>query len=469
MSCFALSGQGMAADWYVDSRFPRPAPYNGEEWQTAYFSLKAALDNAVPGDVIHVAGAGPDNLLAPPYEPAPGIGETAREASFKLKPGVTILGSYKGYDGLDDGTQNERDRDQYETILTGDLDGDGILNAGNSYHVVTALDPEIKSTTVLDGVTITGGYADGADIEDKNRGAGLFALDCSPIIRNCTFRENAVEQNGGQSGGPALCVRFEAGLPFDAEGDPIEWMLVENCKIYSNTAMRNGGGAMVYIASNDLPGAIAFVSCEFTDNVARGEFQGDGCGGALYIEHGNDSPDDWQVVDVVNSTFHRNFAPIAGGAISDKAHGRVRLTVVNCLLTENGVNPVPEDPPTNHGGAIGMGVGLSLDVINSTFSLNEASNLASAIYWQDGFYDRVCGIFNAILWGDTGPAEIYNSGLITSMTVDHSLVQGGGSGMGYQWTNSITDDPEFLDAATDFRLKASSPAANEGLDTLSAG
>ena len=70
---------------------------------------------------------------------------TAEADTFQLLDGVTIKGGYAGYGDV-------RDVEIYETILSGD---------NNRYHVVTG--SGTGATAVLDGFTVTGGNADGAE------------------------------------------------------------------------------------------------------------------------------------------------------------------------------------------------------------------------------------------------------------------------------------------------------------------
>ena len=101
---------------------------------------------------------------------------------------------------------SERDWVANETILTGDLNGDG-LYPGNSYHVVSAVNTD--ESAVINGFTITMGNADNpADPYDKHRGAGVFCNGCSAVIRNCTIVNNKAWTGAGVMiwrAGPIAC------------------------------------------------------------------------------------------------------------------------------------------------------------------------------------------------------------------------------------------------------------------------
>ena len=84
-------------------------PHDGSTWCHAYLDLADALNDALPGDEIRVA--------AGTYMPKIGTG---RLKTFQLKSGVAIYG---GFAGCGEPDENARDFTTYETILSGDLDG----------------------------------------------------------------------------------------------------------------------------------------------------------------------------------------------------------------------------------------------------------------------------------------------------------------------------------------------------------
>jgi hypothetical protein len=168
-----ICGTTQARIIYVDNN--GGGANDGSSWADAYNYLQDALSAVYSGDEIRVAQG--------IYKPDQGAGITPgdRAATFQLKNGVTIKGGYAGFGEPD---ANERDIDEYETILSGDLKGNDVdvndprdlLNdpcrADNSYSVVTG--SGTYATAVLDGVTITAGNANAAYPSPHGEGGGMF-------------------------------------------------------------------------------------------------------------------------------------------------------------------------------------------------------------------------------------------------------------------------------------------------------
>ena len=111
---------------YVDVNATGPGQ-DGATWCTAYRNLQDALAAANPGDAIRVA----EGI----YTPDRGTGDRTR--NFPLIDGVALYGGYPGCGAAD---PDARDVVTFETILSGDLDGDDAAEfanrTDNSYHVV---------------------------------------------------------------------------------------------------------------------------------------------------------------------------------------------------------------------------------------------------------------------------------------------------------------------------------------------
>ena len=193
--CLCRAGAGKII--YVD--VDASSTNDGLSWASAYLCLQDALADAQDGDEIRVATGiyEPDREFTAiragrnPQLVASGD----RTATFQLITGVTIKG---GYAGFGEPEPNARDIVLYETILSGDLNGDDgpdfINNSENSYHVVTC--SRTNPTAILDGFIITGGNANGPRLD--NCGGGMYTDDIgNATIMNCSFVGNSASQDGG--------------------------------------------------------------------------------------------------------------------------------------------------------------------------------------------------------------------------------------------------------------------------------
>jgi hypothetical protein len=251
----------------------------GTSWRNALVSLQDALATARRYDHIREI-----RIAQGVYRPDRGTQRTPgdRNASFELINGVALRGGYAGLSGPD---PDERDSVLYETILSGDLNGNDTgtwydrSRRENSLHVVTAYGDEVACLeAVLDGVTITGGNADGEGWYD-GVGAGLFCEHAGGlVIRNCMFRGNHAGSAGGglcdyASSGWELAgcvfVRNHCGghggaMSLNQGSAPTR---ISHCLVYDNEAEWAGGAYF-----GDAYGQM--VNCTISNNRARDQWGG---------------------------------------------------------------------------------------------------------------------------------------------------------------------------------------------------
>ncbi len=297
---------------------------DGTGWEDAYVYLQDALADANSAEKpveIHVAQG--------VYKPNGGLVAIPefdwRTTTFHIINGVAIKGGYASSSEVD---PNTRDIELYETILSGDLNGDDIEVASprylledssrleNSYHVVNSIGTD--ETAMLDGFTITSGVANGTP--RNNAGGGLFNDFGNPTLVNCTFIKNWARNGGGmfnESGNLTLveCVFKEnysdnhGGGIFNHRGNP----LFRNCRFTGNLARYFGGGISYWTSSPEFKG------CTFSGNIALL-----GGGGGMFCQ------DSKPIIN--NCTFNGNTARL-NGIVHEMMNNELILT--NCILWGN--------------------------------------------------------------------------------------------------------------------------------------
>jgi len=477
---------------YVDD--DASAGGDGSTWDTAFKYLQDGMAVTSYGDEIRVAQGSyiPDQNSVNPS----GTGD--REATFQLISGVALKG---GYAGAGEPDPNERDIEVYETILSGDLAGndepDFANNVENSYHVTVSsgTDPN----TVLDGLTITGGNADGPWQDRQGSGSGMYNNNGSPTLTNCTFSGNSADGiyvggGGGMynnNGSPTLinCTFIDNSAEWSSGGmcNLYGSSTLTNCAFIGNSAGSGGGGMLNAWASHP----VVLTSCMFIGNTA-------GMGGAMTSGTSDTT--------LINCAFIDNSA-WAGGGISGSGGYQGNITAINCTFIGNsadggvagglvgGNNTMVTNCMFIGNSAAGGGggicasnitltncvfIGNSADyngggmrcqtygptVTNCTFIGNSAGSEGGGI-WFGHLYDDNSLLTNCIFWGNSAEDGPQISLFHTTLSVSYSCVQGGwidvhiGSSSALNWLDGnmgddlVNDDPLFVDADnSDYHLKS---------------
>ena len=271
--------------------------------------LQTALYNAVAGDQIWVA--------AGTYKPTSSLN---REATFQLKSGVAIYGGFPAAGG----EWFQRNWETNLTTLSGDI---GVIgNIGdNSYHVVTG--SGVDATALLDGFNVSGGNANGNDLEN-NKGGGMYNWGGSPTLTNVNFIGSNADTGGGM---------------FNSSSSPS----LTDVTFSSNSANNYGGGMYNSGSSPSL------INVTFSSN---GAFHG---GGMVNEGDSNSS--------LTHVTFSSNTATYYSGGMYN----------VGSSPTLNDV--IFSDNSANYGG--GMCNESSSPTLNSaTFSDNTAASSGGGVF-----------------------------------------------------------------------------------------
>ena len=380
---------------------------DGSSWADAYNYLQDALMGAAVGDEIWVAQGiyKPNEFI---LSQRPNLG---RMETFQLIDGVALWG---GYAGLGEPDPNVRNIELYETILSGDLNGnDGELDGPfgllgdphrteNSYHVVMITD--VNANTVLDGFTITAGNANEHDYFSLySKGGGLYITgNINLTVTNCTFRNNSASWAGGM---------------YNASSGNL---MVSNCVFSQNLGYGTGGGM-----SNSSQSGTIIVDCTFSGNHSDR-------GGGMW-NAGNPR--------LINCTFSNNSAEDYGGGIYNKSGFRQWIT--NCIFIGNSAAWFGGGISCNHSRPI---------LTNCTFVDNlaqegRALNCGSPLQSEPSDIKLI----NCIL--RNGGSEIFNRDNST-IDITFSNVQVNGRPP-WPGEGNISIDPHFADPGNgDYHLKS---------------
>ncbi len=370
---------------------------DGSSWDDAFTDPADAMALAKSGDQIWVEGGSYTNRaddLSIPY--------------LTFKPGVEMYG------GFDETMTefSERDPKLHNPTLEGH----------NAYHVVVGAEG-----AVFDGFTVTRGRADDTVDNDDSRGAGLFVVDVTMTVANCTFRDNDAVKGGG------AYIR-NGTVTFD------------NCFFWGNGAWGIGstpGGGALYAEG----ATVSLTGCTFTDN----ECSGDG-GGGMFVLNSD--------ITATGCVFLRNLTNTGnGGAIhyeSDTGQNSARFE--NCLMYTNRTT-------ARDGGAV-FCKNVSPVFVNCTIAANTARN-------GGGIYNDSASptLVNCILWGNTDSAGFPqisdNSGSVSVVTYTDIRQTG------FDDPTNMNADPLFVTGPLgDYYLSqtisgqgADSPCIDSGSDT----
>ncbi len=300
--------------YYVDATRPDNSGA-GTSWASAKKDLQSAINLAGTNASIWVKAG----TYIPTHDP---FGNTSpadnRDKTFLLKNTVKIYGGFGGTE-----TQlNERNPANHVTILSGDL---GVINTltDNAYHVVMSVN--LSNTSILDGFTITKGYATatwqssvtvGTRVIDRYKGAGVYNTHSSTVFSNCIVTGNSADctDSNGDAWGAGM-VNFQCSSA------------ITDCRFDGNSFLDGGSSFGVYGAGLFIDaGGCAITRCYIVNNTSGSGFFDASRGGGMYLGSGNSS--------LVNCVFYNNSAQTGAGIFAGGGEFNVS-TITNCSFVNN--------------------------------------------------------------------------------------------------------------------------------------
>jgi hypothetical protein len=259
---------------------------DGSSWSNAYPNLADPLQYAVQYNMEASEGEKIKQIWVAEgiYYPMhrAGDGTHDRDKSFVLVPDIKIYGGFSS-SSVDSGILSDRNCAEYPTVLSGDIDGDNTLD-GNVYHVVTGAGNTANNflkTVVLDGFTITGGYADDSNTitvngqsSRRDYGGGIYNVNASPVLSRLTVSGNFAMNGGGianyESSNPVFANVVVSGNSAENGGGIVNQEsspLLVNVTVAGNRADSNGGGITNNNSSPEFFNSIVWGNTAIDENI----------------------------------------------------------------------------------------------------------------------------------------------------------------------------------------------------------
>ena len=302
---------------------------DGSSWDNASGDLQKMIDELAavdaPGEVWVAVGE---------YRPTTQIIEGVQyAASFRMRDGIDVYGGFAGTE------PSKADRAKgsmpwiytNETILLGaDYENGTATWANNQWNVTSssrhvvwfapmAGEEDFKSVTVLDGVTIKGGAANGGEgLTDfaTDKGGGVY-MGLNAILQNCIVTENTAKGDGGGV--------YANGDGADASSANAKGGRVVGCLVYNNSSVEDGGGVFVKNAGLVLRSMI-------TNNSATN-------GAGVYLDKNAENHPEYLILST--SVVSNNTATGNGAVYCNESGVLLQNTIVNndCPSTVDASNP----------------------------------------------------------------------------------------------------------------------------------
>lgn len=352
---------------------------DGTSWENASGDLQKMIDELAtvnaPGEVWVAKGE---------YRPITQIIEGVQyAASFRMRDGIDVYGGFAGTET----SKAEREKGSMpwnftnETVLLGaDYENNTAAWANNQWNVTSSSrhvvwfapmsgEDNFKSVTILDGVTIKGGAANGGEgLADfaTDKGGGVY-MGLNAILQNCIVTENTAKGDGGGV--------YANGDGADASSANAKGGRVVGCLVYNNSSVEDGGGVFVENAGLVLRSMI-------TNNSATN-------GAGVYLDKNAENHPEYLILST--SVVSNNTATGNGAVYCNESGVLLQNTIVNndCPSTVDASNP-------NSSQTGGLYINKYAYVINSILWNNLINGLNIPMYALGATAENVRFYNNAI-------------------------------------------------------------------------
>jgi hypothetical protein len=425
---------------------------DGSSWTNAYPDLAVPLYLAKKCGITEIWVAA--GVYHPEFALPSTTNQTNRDKTFLLVEGVKIYG------GFTDDTLSSNPvpplhafgsagRDGV-SVLSGDIGDIGAANnADNVHHVVLGVGA-LTAATVLDGFTVTGGYADlnssfsvdGVTIYRRYGGGISLYSSASPVLSNLVVSGNTAYYGGGI---------------YNSDSSPA----LTNVIISDNITTSNGYGGGIYNSGSSPVLTKVIIS----DNITTGN----GYGGGIYNISSSPVMTD---VQITNNTAYDGGGIYNSGSLPVITDGQITgntATRYGGGIYNTGSSPsltnvlISDNIATSNGGGIYNTGSSSLPLMtNVTVAGNHANSSYGGIYFYNTSTQQMR---NSIVYGNTAGTNNTVSNVSSSTAAIYANTLAGGTTLNAGIISNA--DPMFVDADNgDYRLKSPSPAIDMGVDSM---
>ncbi|WP_282037013.1 YDG domain-containing protein [Saccharicrinis aurantiacus] len=380
---------------------------DGLSWNTALADINTAIQESTSGQEIWVKSG--------TYKPD----VSYRRASFTLKSGVKLYGGFNGTEA----SIGERERtdsdgngtiDNWEfthpTILSGDINTEGVKTDNSNHVVIIPKDASIETT--IDGFIIEDGYND----EDMVFATSNYHYLASGIVAGGGTIENCIVRNCENVSGATNTFFYGGGL-YTSGTTSIQSCLITDCSINGKISVQGGG---VYLTNSNFENS-KVLNCHI-----EGESSTSLSGGGVFAINSS----------IRNSTIEGCFSDDSyksdGGGIYSQGSRIIGSVIRSCSSKGSGANgggiygidssisqsKIFNCSSENYGGA---SYAISSSFFNCLVFNNSASNRGGGLYVRQsylvnsnivknncvaelasggGLYSEESSVYNSVIWGN---------------------------------------------------------------------